>query len=314
MAGQYIVGQKVVGFKEETTAGTYNAVSASDFDILMFEVTPIEWDYHMNKQGKPANGKLTTAQSKSGIITGGFTGKTRLQYSGDQGVAPNQGKLLTTTGLVESGSGSQIVYTYDGSSTCTTLSVLQSDTDCGSAPAGIDKSIRGVQSDLVISAPGVGQEITTDYTFAGAYEDEDDNASPITSLSGVDTGDTEKLLSTVFTLGGQTYILHNFTIALGNTVSMIQDPSKNGGVFQYKVTNTDCKFTAQVQKLDLTTYGLNDDVIADTVFNPITIAGTHWDFTITDANIISRKDGDAEGIIAEDLELEVRAFTMTQND
>ena len=135
-------------------------------------------------------------------------------------------------------------------------------------------------------------------------------------MTGTDTGACEKLLGYTFTVGGQAFTLHNFTITLGNTVSQVPDPSKSGGVFQYKITATDCKLACQVQKIDLTTSTLPSDIIADTVFNPISLSSStgHWDISITVANLVSRKDADAEGLVAEDLEFEVRAFTLTQKD
>lgn len=315
MAEQFLTGNRIVGFKAETTAGTFNAPLAADFNIEMYELAPAEWDYHFNKQGKPANGNLTTAQSVSGMISAGFTGKTKLLYTGDENTAPTQAKLWNICGLVESGGTTvPVVYTYSGQAPCSAVSAIVSDLNCGSSPDGIDKKIRGIQANVSFNAPGVGQEITCDYTFTGAYETEVDNASSIKVLTGLDTGASEKLLGTVFSFGGVSYKLHSFTLDLGNTVSMVPDPAKSGGIFQYKVTGTEAKLTCQVQKIDLTTSTLNADTIADTVFNPIAITGTHWDFSITDANIVSRKDGDAEGIVTEELEFEVRAFTLTQKD
>jgi len=316
MADGYLTGNRIIGLKKETTPGTYNAPLAADFNIEFFELAPAEWDYHFNRQGKPASGNLAQAQSKSGMISAGFTGKTLLEYTGDQAVSPAQAKLWEACGLVESGVGTQTVYTYDGTAPCSALSALVTDLNCGAAPSGIDKKIRGVQADVVFNFPDVGQEITCDYTFAGAYEDEVDNASSIKVLTGVDTGGAEKLLDRVFTFGGNTYRLYSGSLALGNTVSMRKDPNATGGIFKYGVTGTDCKLTAVVEKIDVATSGLNQDVIDDTVFNPInlTTANGHWDFAITDANLVARKDGDAEGYVTEELEFEVRAFTLTQKD
>lgn len=316
MADQFLTNRKIVGFKAESTSGTYNAPLAADFNILMFDVS-CEIDYGMTRQGVPANGNLTSPQSKSGIIMGTLTGKTRLEYTGDENTAPKQAKLWNAVGLVESGGTTvPVVYTYDGTAPCGTLSAIDSDVNCGSSPASIDTKLRGIQGEMVISAPNVGAEITCDYTFNGAYEGEVDNASPIVALQGLETGACEKLLGHVFTVGGQTFKLHNFTITLGNTVSQVPDPSKTGGLFQYKVTATDCKLACQVEKIDLTTSGLPSDIIGDTVFNPITIVSStgHWDISITDANLSSKGNVDAEGIVAETLEFEVRAFTLTQKN
>jgi hypothetical protein len=317
MAIQFITGKSIVGLKAETTSGTFAAPIAGDYDVLFHELSPIEFDYGMNRQGKPADGSINMSQSKSGRVTGTFTAKSRLLYTGDENTAPNQAKIWKTAGLVESGGTTvPVVYTFDGSAPCDTLSATATELNCGSSAAGIDCKLRGIQTEMVISAPGVGQEITCDYTFSGAYEAEVDNASPIKVLTGTDTGACEKLLDYTFSIGGQAFTLHNYTLTLGNTVSQVPDPSKNGGVFQYKVTATDCKLACQVQKIDLATSGLPSDIIADTIFNPILITSTngHWDISITDANLVSRKDADAEGLVAEDLEIEVRAFTLTQKD
>lgn len=311
---QFLTQNRIVGFIAEPTAGTFEAPLAANFDVEMFDLTPIEWDYGFNRQGVPANGNLTQAQSKSGMIKGTFSGKTRLQYSGDQAVAPKQAKLWSIAGLQESGVGVQTIYTYAGIAPCNAVSAIVSDIECGSTPGAIDNKGRGIQAEMVINAPGVGQEVTCDYTFNCAYETEVDNAAPIRTLTGIDTGACAKLLNTTFSFGGNTYILHSFSLALGNTVSMIPDPSKTGGVFQYKITATDAKLTCQVQKIDIATSGIPADTIADTVFNPILISMANWDISITDANLLNPKDADAEGVLAQDLEFEVRAFTLTQKD
>ena len=216
MAGQFITQNRIVGFKAESTAGTYNAPTATDFDIEMFELSGVEFDYHYNRQGKPAKGNLTQAQSKSGMITATFSGKTRLQYTGDETVRPTQAKLWNVVGLSEAGGDgvSQAVYTYDGTAPCDTVSAIVSDLNCGSSPVYIDNKVRGIQAEMVINAPGIGQEITCDYTFSGAYEGEADGASPIKALQGLDTGASEKLLGTTFTVDGQAFIINSFTVEI----------------------------------------------------------------------------------------------------
>ena len=311
---EYGTQNRIVGFNAEGTSGTYDAPIAADFDVTMYELSALEWDYGMNRQGKPATGDLTNAQSKSGIISGTFTGKTTLDYTGAQGTAPNQGKLFIAAGLVESGAATQIVYTYNGTQPCGTLSAIVSDLDCGAAPVSIDKMARGIAPNLVFNFPAPGQEVTCDWTFSAAYGGETDNAAPIKVLTGLDTGASEKLDSPSFSFGDVTYILQSASLDMGNSVTMIKDPDKLGNIFKYKVTGSDPKFTCSVIKQDVATSTIPTDIIGDTVFNPINISGAHWTFSITDANLISAKDGDAEGTVSEELEFEVRAFTLTQAD
>ena len=309
----YGTQNRIVGFINEGTTGTYTPVTAASFNIEFFELSVIEWDYHFSKKGKPANGNLTTAASKSGMITGGFTGKTELINSGVAGVAPNQGILFKIVGLVESIiTDTSVTYAYDGSMPCETVSCLGNDMTCGTTPTAIEKKGRGIQGNLKIGAANVGEEVICEYTFSAAYESEADGAAPIRALQGLDAGVAPKLAQGGFVIGTTPFILQSFGLDLGNSVTLRKDPSKNGGVYQYQVTGTECKLTVGVEKQAITTSGLVADTIADTTFNPITIPLGDWTLTITDANISSRKDGESEGLISEELEFEVRAFTLVQ--
>jgi hypothetical protein len=311
MATEYGTQNRIVGFKAESTAGTYNAPLAADFNIEAFDITTPEIDYSMANLGKPANGTLFEGQMRSGQYKVSLTAKTALTHSGDETVVPAVGKLLESAGLVKSGGTTvPIVYTYDGSMPCNGLSAIVSDMNCGSSAVSVDRKVRGIQSNLVISAGGIGQEVALEFSMSGGFEDEVDNAAPIKALQGLDEL-REKFLETVFTVDGQAYIPLSFSLDLGNTVSFIGDPNKEGGVNKARITAKAGKLTVPVYKIDLATSGLPTSILTDEKFSAVKFAMKYYDLEITDANLSGRKDGDGEGTVTEELEFQVRGFTLT---
>jgi len=314
---EYGTQNSILGIKAEAVAGTFLAPTAPDFDIVFYELGMLEWDNNFNRQGKPADGSGNQAQSHSAKTTGSFAGKTILLYSGDETVAPAVGKVLIAGGLYETGGATvPIVYNYDGTLPCGTLSGIRSDLTCGTSPSSIDKKARGMVPDLVFTWGGVGQEVTIDCAFSCGWGGETDNAGPIKVVTSPD-GAGEKLEDPLFTYGGVTYRISKATLALGATIAMVEDPddfANKRGVHKYKITSFDPKFTVTVEKVDLATANNVSDAQADTVFNPITLTGQHWDLEITDANLLNPKDEDGEGTLMETNEFEVRAFTLTQKD
>jgi hypothetical protein len=308
---EYGTQNRIVGFKAESTAGTYAAPLAADFNIEAFDITTPEIDYSMANLGKPANGTLFEGQMRSGQYKVTMTAKTALTHSGDATDAPAVGKLLESAGLIKSGGTTvPVVYTYDGSMPCNGLSAVVSDMNCGSAAVSVDRKVRGIQSNLVISAGGIGQEVALEFSMSGGFEDEADNAAPIKALQGLDEL-REKFLETVFTIDGQAYIPLSFSLDLGNSVSFIGDPNKEGGVLKSRITGKAGKLTVPVYKIDLATSGLPASILTDETFSAVKFAMKYYDLEITDANLSARKDGDAEGIVSEELEFQVRGFTLT---
>lgn len=313
MAERFITQNRIVGFKEEATAGTFTEPQAVDYDIILYDVTYPEIDYHVNRPGNPARGNLTQSQSITGMRSATFNGNAELQYSGDPLVAPKIVKLLKACGLQVTEDGvNPVTIEYKGIASCDTLSAIVTDLNCGTSPDAISQKVAGIQGNVVVKADGVGQQIMLEFSFTGKDAGEIDNASPVLAITGVDTGARERFLGTVFTIGAQAYKINSFNIDLGNTVSVIPDPADAAGIITTQITATDAKMTAQIQKIDIATSNLPQNIIDNVVFSSIKLAGTHWDIEIKDGNIVSKKNADADGIVAEDLEIEIRNLVMTQ--
>ena len=317
MAGQFTAGNRIAGFKDEgATPGVYSAPLAADFDIVGHDVGSLSFDRNGSRIGKPAIGNLNEAQTLSGMINGSFSFSTYLQHTGAHDTPSKLKKLLEAAGLAESADAitGEKLYSYTGAQPCKTLSCIVSEINCGTSPASIDAKGRGCVPNLTIEAPGVGEAIKLTFEISAAYEDEVDNATPIKAITSPDDGEIEKLLGTVFTIGGQGFIIHSCTLSMNPTVTAIPDPSKEGGIAQHKITAFDPVLNAQVQMVDLATSDLVDASIDDSVFTEITLAGKYWDIEITDGNIRNIPKGDADGILTNDLEIEIRAFRLRQKD
>ena len=316
MSGEFTAGNRIAGFKVETSPGTYEAPIAADYNIIGHDVDSLSFDRNASRLGKPAIGNLNQQQSLSGMLTGSFNFQTHLTHSGDHTVSPALKKLLEASGLFEKTDGisGEKYFEYDGTQPCGSLSAIVSEINCGTTPNAIDTKGRGCVPNLTIEGSGVGEQISLSFEISAAYEDEVDNAAPIKAITGADDGDVEKLLGTVFTIGGQAFVIHNYTLTMNAEVSPIPDPSKNGGVARYKITGFDPILSAQVQMLDIATSDLVDSSIDDTKFTEITLTGKYWDIEITDGNIRAMPKGDADGILTNELEIEVRAFKLRQKD
>ena len=313
MAGEFSNGNRIVAVVEEDTAGTFKDPQASDYNISFYDAGSMSFDKGVTRMGKPAQGNLGQAQSLSGLITAtGVSLKAELKHSGDKAVTPALDKLFRNAGLkkvVEAVTGN-ISYKYDGTQPCTALSVVSSEINCGSSPSAVISKGRGGAVNMTINGTGVGAQVDVTFELSCAYEGEVDSSSPIKALTGEDAGDVEKLLNTTFTLDGTTYILHNYSLNMNNTVNQVVDSSKNGGVLKYKVQESDPVLTASVQMVDLASSGLPDLVIDDDKLTDGVIAGKYFDIVMTDYNVRTDTKGDAEGIITNELEIEIRAFEL----
>ncbi len=314
----YITGNNIIGLKEEASFGTYvDPVAGTDFNICMKELGTPEINYNYNRSGNCANGNIMPSQTKSGKASFQVTGQTHLQYSGDETVAPKNGLLFRSAGFVESGGDAlPIVYTYDGSVVPDIgLSLIMSIIKRGSSPASIDVTAAGIQSNMVISAGGVGEEVVCEHTLQGAFVGEVDNADPVKTLSGTDTGVTSKFLGGNLTMGSVTYVIQSFSLDLGNSIAMVNDPGSNKGLLGQQVTAADPTFTFSAQKLPLSTTDQITDVENDTVFTDLSLTLGNWTLTIPDGNFKSKPtDSDLEGIVGQDFEIEAREIVLTQAD
>lgn len=317
MAGEYSDGNRIVAVVEEDVAGTFKAPAAGDYNISFFDAGSLSFDKGVARMGKPARGNLNQSQSKSGLITStGYSLKTELKHAGDKTQTPALDKLFRNAGLkkvIEDGTG-DISYKYDGTQPCTGLSLIVSELNCGSTPEAVVSKGRGGACNMVITGAGVGQQVDATFELSVAYEVEEDDSAPVKALTGEDTGDVEKLLNTTFTLDGSVYILHNYSLNLNNAVNSVIGSEESSGVIKYKVQESDAVLTASVQMLSLDESMLPDLVIDDTLLNNGVISGKWFDIILEDYNIRTDTKGSADGIITNELELEIREFSLVLKD
>jgi hypothetical protein len=315
MGGQFTGANRVVAVVPETEAGVYNAPSPSDYDIEFYDAAALSFERNPVRLGKPAVGNLMQGRSKVGKVSAtGYAVKCALKHSGDATQTPKLDKLFRSAGLWKrtAGVGGAIEYYYDGTQPCQTLSVDVTEFNCGRNPDAIVSKGRGAVSNMVINGSGIGELLDVTFELSMAHEAELDATNYTKVLTGQDGGQPEKLLGVVFTINDKAYCLHNFSLNMNNEVAEVADPSKSGGIYQYKVVGSDPTLTVSVQQLSLSEsdfmHLLAQDL--DTDAETVTIAGRAYDIVIDKANIRNLSIGDAGGINTNELEIEVRGFKL----
>jgi len=318
MGGQFTGANRVAAVVSETTAGTYKAPQPSDYDIEFYDVSALSFERNPVRLGKPAVGNLMQGRSKVGKMSAtGYALKCALKHSGNATQVPKLDKLFLAAGMWRQiGPSGEVVYFYDGTQPCQTLSVDVTEFNCGRNPDAIAARGRGAVANMVINGSGVGELLDVTFELSMAYETEEDAVTYTKVLTGQDGGQPEKLLGVVFTINDVPYCLHNFTLNMNNEIAEVADPSKSGGLYQYKVVGSDPTLTASVQQLTLSESQLmtllaND---LDTDAEEVVISGRGFDILIDKANIRNLSIGDASGINTNELEIEVRSFKLVLKD
>lgn len=315
MAGQFTSTNRIVAVKEETSPGVFQEMAQADYKIEFLDAETMDFDFNPERPGKVARGDMAEGQSFSTFrqLTG-YTLNTLWRHDGLENTFPTIDPLLKAAGLIGEVVGGKARYSFKGIQPCKTFSIQSTELNCGETPDGIMTQARGCVPNLVISADGIGQQVKLGFEVVGAYENELDVANPIRTLEGYATGATEKLMNTTFQIGATPFILHSYNLNLNNNTVIVPDPSKPGCIYQGKVVGADPVLTATVQMIDLATSGLDDALAGDLVFDNITINGLGWDIVITEGNIRNLTKGDADNIMTQELEIELRRFHFEKKE
>lgn len=313
---EFLPQTRIAAGQVEAVPGTFEALDAADYNVLLHDVTRPAVSYNVVRQGKPAVGKMTQGKDTTTFRSSSFTAIDYLRFSGDQETAPDNGKFFRACGLQESGSGTQIVYTYAGQPECIGLSFIVADQSCGTSPTGNARSIAGAVGTMSIDFPGVNQDVKINYTFTGSDEGVSDVAAPIVALTGQDTGAAEQFLGSILSWGGDDYVVTKANLDLATTVTPYYDPAatNESGIGKYKITSMDPKLTLSIYKIDESTSGIVADVVANSTITNLVFALTNHTITFTDCQIIGEADSDGDGILQHDLEFAVHAFNIATVD
>jgi len=315
MAREYLTENGIVAFKAEAVPGTYLEPVASDYNCEFTDVS-IELDPHMSREAKSLNGSLNMPASVSGMRTYSISGNSVLRFSGDENNAPNVFKLLSACGLTVTEDGTNpVTVEYLGVAPCDALSCDITDLTCGTTPDSYRRKVSGIQGSVKLSCK-FGEPYKFEFNLSGADAGVAETIISKTPV-GLDTGDKERFLGVVFTLDGVTaYKIESFEIDFNTTVTPVKDASltASGGVAKYQIKGADPKATIVVTQLPESVSGLYGMLKGNTPITALTIAGTHFDIVINDANLSGLKRVDSDGLVSQSLEFEVRNFKLTQKD
>ena len=294
--------------KRESTAGTPETITSSDFDVRMYEP-----EFTPDIQGGDEDSKYVTGDygediAISGIKGATFTSMTKLSSAGaGLDSAPKWGKLAETCGLVGTsyaGTGYGYEPLQSGDKQTSTFHKIGISDD--GTPVGLQSSTAGVMGNLTISAEGVGSPLKLNYDFKGKFSGITDIANgSIPSLTSPDTTVGAKFLNgTTIAIFGQSLCVQSFSLNIGNTIEYLQCPSESEGILYSSIVNRQPRMEMTVIA---PTRGVFDPFfeITNEQEDSIILGFGDWTLEIPRAQILSYSESDANGKLAYDLTIKL---------
>ena len=237
--------------------------------------------------------------------------------SGDVAVAPVWFDFMELAGATKFTDGTNPAYVeYKGVPGCTTASADFIDwNECGD---GEKSSMAGAVADFELSWDSAGTILRPKFTLSGKYAGK--STVPIadkTKPTGYDTGDCESFLGAIVEMGGQVYNSWSGTLSLQNDNQGVEDSSDvtNGVKTGYKyfaVKGCDIQLTMQVEKIPLGTYDVEGNVVANKVFDNLTITLNGFVITLNTAQPIDIQNANKNESGAFDLTIKIDGYKIEQ--
>jgi hypothetical protein len=293
--------------KRESTAGTPETITSSDFDVRMYEP-----EFTPDIQGGDEDSKYVTGDygediAISGIQGATFTSMTKLSLA-SAGIdsAPKWGKLAETCGLVGTsyaGTGYGYEPLQSGDKQTSTFHKIGISDD--GTPVGLQSSTAGVMGNLTISAEGVASPLKLNYDFKGKFSGLTDIANgSIPSLTSPDTTVGAKFLTGTLSIFGVELCVQSFSLNIGNTIEYLTCPSDSSGILYSSIVNRQPRMEMTVIAPTKATFDPFTKVILDEE-GAITMSLGSWTLEIPRAQILSYGESDANGKLAYDLTIKL---------
>jgi hypothetical protein len=256
--------------KVESTPGTPETLTASDFDVVIIDGEMkhnIEFDTPNYNTGSHAE-----LEDIAGLKTGTVTLKGQVR-PGAAVQTPNKiSKLFRGCGLIGAVEGTNKGHSLSplASGDEVTLTIWEVLVSRGASPVGIIRKLAGCSGNFKLGCDGIGKLLIADFLFNGkyvAFSDADNSA--LTALNVITAADTSMpyIMSNItFTIGGTAHSISSFSLDAGNKVEAELDPSDatTGQIAKYSITERRPKFSCNPIMKAAATYDAVALAIANT--------------------------------------------------
>jgi hypothetical protein len=237
-----------VAAKLETTQGTAISISGTDGTLPVFDP---KMKYTVPIAQRPSPGSASRMKGIPEARSGEFTGQSHV-FNAGTGTDPIWASTwLAACGMV---AGSGGVYSYvTGSASANTLTM-------GLYQAGRLKKIAGAAGTAVIKGKA-GSPLTIDWRFLGKY------VAPSATALITPTRSTvlpPRFAGATITIGGTAYKVNEFTLDLGNTLTLVPDAGDASGYCWCVTDQREPTLEVKIMGVSYGTYDFNADFLAGT--------------------------------------------------
>lgn len=306
MANYFSSNLRILVGKLETTPGSMETLSESDFDVRVWNPEVSITSEVDNEASKYARGDHAEDEAIPGIQHGEISFSIKVHWAGDNTTEPAWYKFLKACGAYEyaySGTGYAVWPMKRSDAKSMTIWIYDIQRGTASPKATIYK-FKGCMGNCVITSEGIGMPWMANLTFQGALYDISTNQSSIPDINSIDTQCPDKLLSNTFTIDSTSQLISSFSLDFGNDVQPVYDQSDSVGIAYYGIVARAPRFTANpLMNNDFDTYNyIFDGTNCPDVF-PISLTGNHHNIYVPNAQMLPSGISNREGLVNWDLSM-----------
>lgn len=271
---------RAVAIETEAVRGT--APATINYDMKIYNATPITPARETSQQGVLAGRKTTAPHTYIGVKSGSTTFDVDFMGSGSPTTPPVIEKLLIASGFADTGAGTTNEYTMDGTLPCGSLTYEAVNYECGSSPKGVLNRLVGAVPSLTISADTVGAVVKCNVSLTGGMQPETETTT-LHPTTGNDTGNGMKFVGGVYTIGGTAVDIESFSFTTGAEVAMAKDATNtvNGIKHHFIKSLAGRQLTLTMKKPLISVDDWTADFDAETTYNEIIIGLTNGSVSAT---------------------------------
>jgi len=283
---------------EETAQDTYEEQAAAD--AVLAEQVTVTID-SSNYEPTTVRGDFLSSDETPGLASVSFSFRVPLHGSGTAGTAPEFDSLLKASGF-------EVVNVPATSDTYTPLSTFDGtggnpgpSYSCTLIEGGVSFKAKGGFANVAFEGV-VGEPMFMNFTFTGAYEPVTDDALETASY---DSPAAPSFVGATFATNfGGAYTpkgVNNFTLDLGNTVSVRNDINETAGTYGARIVNRKSTGSFDPEMVLVATEDFYGQWLAGTTGTITTgvvggTAGNKWSLAVARAVKRAPEPGDRDGI------------------
>ena len=223
----FILNTRLLGINTESTPYTGETLTASDYNLRTYDV---EFNTDIsNHRVKALLGNMMTIQDVKGRRMGTVTFSFDVTPKATADTVPNYGKVFTACGMEETVyAGTGVGYSQGIENLCKPVTIEHRILTCDTNTQKVQRIV-GATGTIVFTLDENAGRLKGVCTFMGALEDESDDLTPITGLTGLDDEAPNAFIQYSATFGNDTRTIDGFEFNLGNSNNMITDNQSADG-------------------------------------------------------------------------------------